>query len=69
MWSLESYNHINWECSDNKSYLSIDGKEKVLVYLLTYLKPVNGTTVNERRKLSQPVPEGISYRTEGYYDV
>lgn len=34
-----------------------------------HLEPVNGTAVNERRKLSQTVSEGVSNRTEGHNDV
>ena len=34
-----------------------------------YLEPVNGAAVNERWELSESVSEGISYRTEGYYNV
>lgn len=36
---------------------------------MTYLEPINSTTVDQGWELPQPVPEGISNRTEGNDDV
>lgn len=35
----------------------------------TYLKPIDGTAVDKRRKLAQAVSKGISNRTEGHHNV
>lgn len=36
---------------------------------MTYLEPINSTTVDQGWELPQSVPEGISNRTEGNDDV
>lgn len=36
---------------------------------MTYLEPINSTTVDQGWELPQSVPEGISDRTEGNDDV
>ena len=35
----------------------------------THLEPINGTAVDERRKLPQPVPEGVTDGTHRQHDV
>ena len=37
----------------------------VAAHTFTYLKPVNGTTVNQRGKHSQSIPKSITNRTHG----